>query len=175
MFRFACILLLLATIPLRANLGETVDQCVKRYGRPVGFSEAHAKFPFGTVVFTAGTYVLIVFLHDGKEVGARVTKKDNSAFNDGEIKTILDADTVDAGWTVSDKADSSASRWTRGDKATAMYDHDNHVLIFTSDEMATIMKTIPPAPAETPASSPPTNAPPAGPPPAPSPLRSAAP
>jgi hypothetical protein len=136
MFRSAIILLFLLTIPLRANLGETVEQCVKRYGKPIGYSEASAKSPFGTVVFTATGYTLIVFLINDKEVGARVSKLDKSAFTDAEMKTIMGADLAGSEWTSAPSDDPTCLQWTRGDKATVLYDKEKHMLIFTSEEMA---------------------------------------
>jgi hypothetical protein len=136
MLRAAIFLFCLLTIPLRANLGETVAQCVARYGKPVGYSEAHAQFPFGTVAFTAGSYTLIIFLMDTTEVGARVSKVDKSAFTDDEIKTILNADSATAPWISTTSDDPTCLKWGRNDKATVLYDKKNHVLIFTSEKMA---------------------------------------
>lgn len=135
-FRSAIILFSLFTVPLRANLGETVEQCVARYGRPVGFSEATAKFPFGTLVFSATGYTLVVFLMNNKEVGARVSKQDKSAFTNAEMQNIMGADLAGSTWTPASSDDPACSRWIRGDKATVLYDKDKHVLIFTSPEMA---------------------------------------
>ena len=69
--RLAVALLLLAILPARANLGETLADCVKRYGKPLAFTEAGAKSPFGTLIFIAGPYQMIIFLSNGVEVGAR--------------------------------------------------------------------------------------------------------
>jgi hypothetical protein len=135
-FRSAVILFCLVAIPVRANLGESVEQCVKRYGKPIGFSEANGKLPFGTVDFTAGPYTLIVFLLNNKEVGARVSKKDKSDFTDDEIKTIMDADAGGSAWTPTVSDVEGCSKWLRNDKATVFYDHEKHILIFTADEMA---------------------------------------
>ena len=136
MLRSAIILLFLLTIPVRANLGETVEQCVKRYGKPIGYSEASAKSPFGTVVFTATGYTLIVFLINDKEVGARVSKLDKSAFTDAEMKTIMGADLAGSEWTPAPSDDPTCLQWIRGDKTTVLYDKEKHMLIFTSEEMA---------------------------------------
>jgi len=126
-------------MPLRANLGETVEQCVKRYGKPLGFTEASAKVPFGTLGFAAGKYMLVVFLLDNKEVGARVTKSDKSVFSDAEMKTIMDADAdPQSPWTSTSSPDPACLRWTRGDKATVLYDKDKHMLIFTSVAMLNV-------------------------------------
>ena len=136
MLRSAIIFFSLLTVPLRANLGEKVEQCVARYGKPIGYSEANAKSPFGTVVFTATGYTLIIFLVHDKEVGARVSKLDKSAFTDAEMQTILGADSAGSPWTPAASADPACLRWTRGDKAAVLYDKEKHMLIFTSEEMA---------------------------------------
>ena len=152
MLRLALIFLILLTLPLRANLGETVVQCVKRYGKPIGYSEANAKSPFGTVGFTAGGYTLIVFLILDKEVGARVSKVDKSAFTAAEMKTIMEADTDAASpWTSTLSDDPTCLTWTRSDKATVLYDKVKHMLIFTSKEMTDALHSPPPAPTPTPA------------------------
>ena len=135
MLRSAIICFTLLTLPLRGNLGETVEQCVARYGKPNGFSEASAKFPFGTLVFSATGYTLIVFLLNNKEVGARVSKVDKSAFTDSEMKNIVDADLAGSSWTSTASADPTCLQWTRGDKATVLYDKAKHMLIFTSPAM----------------------------------------
>jgi hypothetical protein len=155
MSRFVVILLLLATLPLRANLGESVAQCVARYGKPAGYSEARPSFPFGTLFFVDGGYALIVFLGGTKEVGARVTKQDKSAFSDAELKNIMAADSIGAGWTAAASSDPTCLRWTRVDKATALYDKQKRVLIFTSDEMTQSVHMAPaPAAGPSPSSSP---------------------
>jgi len=152
MFRTVIILFVLLSLPVRANLGDTVEQCVKRYGKPNGFSEAGAKTPFGTMAFTATKYTLIVFLLDTKEVGARVSKTDKSAFTDDELKTIMNADSDPASpWTSTPSPDPSSLMWTRGDKATVLYDKDKHMLIFTSVAMQNAMNDFRPAATPAPA------------------------
>ncbi len=143
MFRLALVLLLPLALPARANLGESVVDCVKRYGKPMAFSEAGAKNPFGTMVFIAGPYQLLVFLSDTVEVGARVTKKDKSAFTDAEMKTIMDAD-ASTPWIPAASTDPTCLQWTRADQATVLYDKDKKILIFTSPQMADAMKSRPP-------------------------------
>jgi hypothetical protein len=165
MFRTAIIFLCVLTMPVRANLGETVEQCVARYGKPVGFSEATATNPFGTLVFAAGNYTLIVFLLNTKEVGARVSKQNKSTFSDAEMQNIMAADSAGSTWTSVASDDPACLRWGRPDKATALYDKEQHVMIFTSLEMTSAIHAPLPAatkPSATPASST-TNAPPAAP------------
>jgi hypothetical protein len=166
MLRSALILFSLLTIPLRANLGETVEQCVARYGKPVGFSEANAKMPFGTVAFSATGYTLIVFVMNNKEVGARVSKNDKSAFTDAEEQNIMSADSMAGSpWVPAASDDPTTVKWTRGDKATVFYDKQKHVLIFTAQAMADALHAAPPAPASP--VQPPAPTPPAAPAPPP--------
>jgi hypothetical protein len=152
-FRLIAVLLALA-LPARANLGDTIDQCIKRYGRPVGYSEASGKIPFGTLVFVAGGYTLIIFLNGTTEVGARVSKTNKSAFTDEEMKTIMDSD-MSTPWKVTPTKQPDTLAWQRDDGATSFYDSKARMLIFTSHAMAEAMKR-----AAT--SGPTTNAPAAG-------------
>ncbi len=137
--RLVVVLLLLLALPVRANLGDTVADCVKRYGKPGAFTEANAKVPFGTMVFAAGPYQLIVFLNDTVEVGARVSKKDKTAFTPDEMKTIMDAD-APTPWVSTPSADPTCLTWSRDDKATVLYDQNAKMLIFTSPQMAAILQ-----------------------------------
>jgi hypothetical protein len=142
----AALFLCLLTLPAQANLGESVAQCVARYGRPIHFSEATATTPFGTLTFTAGGYALIVFISNDKEVGARVSKIDKSAFTAAELQNIMGADAGDSKWTSTAIDDPTCLAWTRGDQAKVLYDKDKHMVIFTSPEMAKAMQSAQPAP-----------------------------
>jgi hypothetical protein len=146
MFRSAILFFGLLLLPARANLGETVEQCVARYGHPIGYSEASAKSPFGTVAFSATGYTLIVFLLNTREVGARVSKQDKSAFTDGEMATIMNADAGATAWTLTPSTDPTCLQWARADHATVLYDKDKHVLIFTSAEMLAALHLATPKP-----------------------------
>jgi len=153
--RFITVLLCLLILPARANLGENVKQLVARYGTPVNFSEPKPNFPFGTIVFSASGISLVVFLVGDKEVGARVSKTDKSAFSDAERDLIIATD-GGSQWVSTPSSDPTTLQWTRPDKATAMYDKQKSMIIFTSDEMAQALKAAenappPPAPADMPA------------------------
>jgi hypothetical protein len=141
-------LLLLGLPPLSAsaNLGETVAQCVARYGGPVHFTEANARLPFGTITFVAGGYGLIVFVLNGKEVGARVSKANKSPFSDAEMQTIMNADLGGSTWTPTLSTDPTCLTWTRADHATVLYDKEKHMLILTSPEMMAALHSTPAAP-----------------------------
>jgi hypothetical protein len=138
-------LLLLVVQPLSAsaNLGETVAQCVARYGGPVRYTEANAKLPFGTITFVAGGYGLLIFVLNGKEVGARVSKASKDPFSDTEMQTIMNADLGGSTWTPTPSSDPTCLTWTRADHATVLYDKDKHMLMLTSPEMAAALHSAP--------------------------------
>ena len=138
MSRLAFFLMLLAgsISSAHANLGDTVEQVVARYGKPVGYSEASATNPFGKVFFVAGGYQLVIFVLNDIEVGARLSKTDKSAFSEAEMKTIMNDDVNNSQWTPTPSTDPTTLQWSRGDKATLLYDKDKHILIFTSPVMA---------------------------------------
>jgi hypothetical protein len=129
----------LLLLPARANLGETVAQSVARYGSPTSYAEASAKMPFGSVVFKAGPYELVIFILNDKEVGARVSKGDKSAFSDSEMQTIMGAETG-GDWVPTPSSDPTTLQWSRSDHATVLYDKTKRVLILTSPAMAEALK-----------------------------------
>jgi hypothetical protein len=88
------------------------------------------------MVFTSGPYTLLVFLIGDKEVGARVSKQDKTAFTDAERQTIMGADSTTSPWAPHASTDPTCLQWNRTDDATVLYDKAAHVLIFTSSEMA---------------------------------------
>ena len=146
MLRYAAVALLLLALPVRANLGETVAECTKRYGKFYNYTEANAKSPFGTIAYVAGPYEMIVFIYGGVEVGARVNKKDKTDFSPDEIKTILNAD-APTPWTSAPIDDPASPQWTRADKASASYDAAKKMLIFTTPAMKAALDAGPPVPA----------------------------
>ena len=138
--------LALSVLPLRANLGETVQQLVKRYGSPTAYAEATAQSPFGRVMYKAGAYELVLFIQNNVEVGARVSKLDKSALTSDEITNILSNDTNGSPWIPVPSDNPNNTQWARADKAAVIYDKANHLLIFTSGEMMkTITAPLPPA------------------------------
>jgi hypothetical protein len=132
----ALLLFALPLLPARANLGETVEQLVPRYGKPTGYAEASAKSPFGSLLFRVAPYELVLFLLDNKEVGARVSKIDKSDFTPAEMQTIIDAETGPSKWMPAPSSDPGEIHWTRADHATFIYDKQKHMLLLTSEAMA---------------------------------------
>jgi hypothetical protein len=136
LMRLILFLFTVSLLPGRANLGDTIAQAVGHYGHPIGYAEASARSPFGNILFRSGGYELVLFILDGKEVGARVSKLDKSPFTDQEIKTIMDADNGAGPWTPTASSDPSTLVWSRSDHATVLYDRAKNLLMLTSKTMA---------------------------------------
>lgn len=141
MIRYVILFIFFAVtlLPGRANLGDTIAQLVNRYGKPTAYSEASDKTPFGNILFRAGGYEMVLFILDGKEVGARVSKIDKSPFTSDEIKTILADENASGPWTPSVSGDPTLQTWARSDQATAMYDQQKHMVLLTSLAMAQVV------------------------------------
>jgi hypothetical protein len=134
---FFLVLILAGTLlPARANLGETVEQLVARYGKPTGYSEAGPQSPFGHLLFRVRPYELVLFILNNQEVGARVSKVDKTDFSAAEMQTIIDAETGGGPWTPAPSPDPGEIHWARADHATFIYDKQKHMLLLTSDAMA---------------------------------------
>jgi hypothetical protein len=145
MHRYVIILFLscFLALPAQANLGETLAQCVARYGKPVHYSEATEKIPFGTLTFEAAGYALIVFILNDKEVGARISKMDKSAFSDVELQNIKASDSGGSQWISSPSDDPACLQWSRNDHATVLYDKEKHMVLFTTVEMSQALHVTP--------------------------------
>lgn len=80
----------------------------------------------------------MIFLSNGHEVGAKVSKADKSDFSDADRQTIMSVD-ASSPWSSIPSDDPTCLAWTRADKAKVLYDKEKHLLIFTSAEMAQIL------------------------------------
>ena len=74
-------------------------------------------------------------------------------FTDAEMQNIMGADVGGSAWTPTASDDPTCLKWSRGDKATVLYDKVKHMLIFTSDQMANALSaaTVKPSPVASPA------------------------
>ena len=134
--RLLLILLLGVTwLPARANLGDTVKQLMARYGMPTGYAEAGDKTPFGSILFKAGGFELVIFVLDNHEVGARLSKLDQSAFSDDELQKLMTAEANDQPWAPTASSDPSLTQWSRHDQATFAYDQTNRMVLLSSPAM----------------------------------------
>jgi hypothetical protein len=93
------LVLLAASAPLRANLGETETQIRKRYGKiqsaPV--SETNRDI---TEYFLHKNYVVGVKLLDGSSQRESYTKKNKESFTDKELEALLEANANGGKWVL---------------------------------------------------------------------------
>jgi hypothetical protein len=119
---FLLFTLFLGTVPSRARIGETWDQCIDRYDSPI--SDAHIGVIQGSKEIVArfaksGYFIDVVFL-DGISGSEIFRKIDRSEFTDLEKNTLLDANSGNEKWTRSTEP-SVDEIWIRDDGATAGY------------------------------------------------------
>jgi len=107
-------------MPGRASLGETMDQCVARYGQAVTPMVHFNDVSDGSLWFKTDDYFInAIFFHG--VVGAEIIRKrDGSKISDDELDAILQTESAGGSWNrvttlVSDKM------WTRKDGAGAVY------------------------------------------------------
>ncbi|MCE0498777.1 MAG: hypothetical protein LV481_12610 [Methylacidiphilales bacterium] len=121
-----------------ARLGETMDQCVARWGQPV----PSADFPppgyegdgfanFAT--FQKGDYHIIVGFLNGVVAVEIITKQESSDLSDNEKAAILEADSAGLAW-IKSTTPGANEIWTRNDGAIASYDTFNHGMTIKSKE-----------------------------------------
>jgi hypothetical protein len=112
--------LLLVTFPCFANIGETPEQSIKRYGTPVLSKDESLNVPYSKwMSFDHVPYQIIVRFYQDKCANLSFTKMENA---DGKT---WGQPTTDSVFTV----------WTRSNGVTASYSHDStHSLMFEADK-----------------------------------------
>jgi hypothetical protein len=84
-------------LPIQARLGETLEECIKRYGEPTGRAEEDTIVSFNkgefaiTILFVAGKAEWIVLMKPGSVFAEKLTET--------EIKTLLEANGSGLKWT----------------------------------------------------------------------------
>jgi hypothetical protein len=122
----------------QARLGETMDQCVARWGQsvpspdfpPPGY-EADTFATFAT--FQKGDYHIIVGFLKGVVGLEIIAKQESSDLSDNEKAAILEADSAGQIWIKSTTPNVNEI-WTRNDGALASYDPFNHVITLKSND-----------------------------------------
>jgi hypothetical protein len=119
----------------KARLGETLAQCIARYGQPVPTTENYLKaVPVcdSAVLFQKSGFNVVVYILHG-DVGAEfITKMNASALSDTEKQTLLDSESNDSTWDRSEKQSPGIDEaYLREDgKACAFYTNPN-LMLFT--------------------------------------------
>ncbi|RYD67686.1 MAG: hypothetical protein EOP83_02325 [Verrucomicrobiaceae bacterium] len=125
------LLLLVSALPASARLGETRDECDKRYGIPVKTLEGG-----GIVYAKAGLHIVATFWNS-KVSHIMVCKVERDALNtpkelsQNEIEILLKANDGGSEWKKSEALAFMRSQWERADgKAVALYKQtDNYLTI----------------------------------------------
>lgn len=110
-------------IPSQAKIGETLDQCVKRYGTPLMDNVMDAKAPFRILIFKSTGYFQKTYFLNNVEVCVRYSKEDQSELSEQEITAILDLE-LEKGLEWNDPLPTEDFRiiWVRSDfKGAAIY------------------------------------------------------
>jgi len=143
MHRILVLLALAAlTLPAHARLGETVDQCIARYGQPVAQEDEPAVPGEKSAIFEKNGYAIWAFFLNGKCGMIIFLKIDRDktvghkymglSMGDDELKTLLDASANSFPWIEADNAEGKF--WYRADGSAAAYDPNKPVLQITAKE-----------------------------------------
>jgi hypothetical protein len=121
---FASFLLILASPPCRANLGDTLEKCQARYGPPVPGNDKPDPNGVGDVMlaFQSRGYVVHVVLARGYVAAEFFTKANGAPLSDAEKKLIMQNDA--AGWAWAKSTAVGGENWLRTDGAVAAYEPD---------------------------------------------------
>ena len=90
----------LSISPSRANLGDTMDQCVARYGQrlpPTGISDPY-RLGGDAARFQKAGYYFDVYLFNGVVGCESITKTDNSRFSPEETSKVVQMESVNGNW-----------------------------------------------------------------------------
>src|ERR1700690_1327563 len=123
----------LSIVPCHAELGETMDQCIARYGQPVPQVTTPPGLPGKSVSFKKNGYVIMVAFLKGIAGFETIFKEDESELSDKEIEAILQADNAGGKWGKPEQINSKNERgWSREDGATAVYEPSKRCLALVS-------------------------------------------
>jgi hypothetical protein len=107
------LILILATIPALARIGETPEQCTARYGKPISDD--------GSVsVYVKAGFIIVAQFHQGKAEMLLVGKQERDILEKSipmsaaEIKTVLDANANGSDWELVGKV--IDQEWATKDK-----------------------------------------------------------
>jgi hypothetical protein len=141
MKRLTCLLLSLGLLsfsflPCRAKLGDNLDQCIARYGKPLSTSMVLYLPRENCYFFGKNDFVICAEMFKGTVAGEAILKANKTAMSDNEINAILDAESVGLSW--SEPSIPSINRlYIRDDGARAVYDTMQRTLsVLTKDYLA---------------------------------------
>ena len=105
---FHVVLFLMIMLPLHARIGETSEECIKRYGNPI--DSDYVPVPEGCIIvegdyhFSKNGFDILVHFYEGKADYILFSASDFSEMSDKDVATLLDANIGSGSW----KEDKSA-------------------------------------------------------------------
>jgi hypothetical protein len=101
-----------------ARIGETLQQCIARYGQPEDNPQESAVHPKATdcAFIKSGLDISVVF-YQGKAVDIMFRKLDGSAFNPSEVEELLKANGGSSSWNQHEAKRPDQSEWKTTDGA----------------------------------------------------------
>ena len=121
--------------PCRANLGETFDQCVARYGQsspPRGYTDPDEAGEI-SYNFRKGGYMINALFFKDVDITEFITKEGGSSFSDDEKTDVLVAE--GGKWAKSEMPSlGKLERWTRDDGATATYAVESPAMLLIANK-----------------------------------------
>ena len=98
------LLLLVLTLPVRAQLGQTLEQCATRYGQPTSIEGVPGSALTG-YHYSSKDYLIVIYFTKiegtGDEIAAKIVfhRVDTKVLADKEIETLLAANAENGQWT----------------------------------------------------------------------------
>jgi hypothetical protein len=91
---------MLSALPCQARLGETLDQCIARYGQPVYNGPDPQGVGEGTTRFEKNGYLICVFFLKGIVAFEMFYKHGDDYYSNDEKDAILQADSAGGKWNL---------------------------------------------------------------------------
>jgi len=131
----------LTVLPCQARLGETLDQCIARYGQPISAKDMPDALGVGEkeAIFQKSGYTIVVSFLKGSAGAEEFVKQGGSDLSDTERDIILQADSARGKWIKSEKS-GIEEIWVREDGAVALHNATKHYLVLETKECVTALK-----------------------------------
>lgn len=125
---------LLTSSVCQARLGETMDQCIARYGKPPPLPDGVSLPPDSgfdsEAVFYKDGITIIAFFSNGVVVAEGILKRDQSAMSDTEKQTLLNSESAGSTWQITNETNAGVIYKRADDNAFATYDYAKYEFLF---------------------------------------------
>ena len=118
----------------QARLGETMDQCIARYGKPPPLPDGVSLPPDSGVdseaVFYRDGITIMAFFSNGVVVSEGILKTDQSVMSDTEKQTLLNSESAGSTWKKTDETNVGVIYKRADGNAFATYGYTNNEFLF---------------------------------------------